>query len=150
MTYAKTTLFALLFMCSLPASAYCFKEAGDAYQIDPLLLKAIAIHESKLKASTVVTNSNDTLDIGLMGINTVHLKDPYLQRAGFRTAQDLIEPCTNVKLGAWLLSRKIQRWGQSWQAVGAYHSETPQHNSNYQRLIAGVFVRVQKSVADAQ
>jgi lysozyme-related protein Hpa2 len=145
-------IFAPVLLCLLSNTsyAYCFEEAGEAYRIDPALLKAIAIHESKLKASTVVRNTNDTLDVGLMGINTVHLKDPYLMRAGFRSPQDLLEPCTNVKLGAWLLSRKIQKWGQSWQAVGAYHSETPDRNLVYQRLIGATFFRVKKSIADGQ
>ena len=145
----KLKYFAPILLClaAHTSFAYCFEEAGEAYRIDPALLKAIAIHESGLKASTVVRNTNDTLDIGLMGINSVHLKDPYLIQAGFRSPQDLLEPCTNVKLGAWLLSRKIQKWGQSWQAVGAYHSETPERNLIYQRLIGSTFFKVKKSIA---
>lgn len=143
-------LLGLVALASSSTHAFCFNEAGQAYRIDPLILRSIAIHESRMNPATVAGNTNDTWDIGLMGINTVHLNDPYLIRAGFRTAQDLQDPCTNVMLGAWLLSRKLRKWGQTWQAVGAYHSETPELNLIYQTKIYAVFKRVTKSVGDQE
>ena len=70
-----------------------------------------------------------------MGINTVHLKkgEP-LQGSGMTQAM-LLDPCTNVMTGAYLLKRKMVRYGNTWDAVGAYHSETPRHGQNYQGLI---------------
>lgn len=116
------------------ASAFCFDKAGAEYQIDPVLLKAIALHESRLNPAVIVGNTNNTVDIGLMGINTVHLVDPDLIRAGY-SRHVLLDPCTNVRVGAWLLRKKITKWGETWRAVGAYHSETPARNQTYQWLI---------------
>ena len=144
MQLIKKILFSFLVTTAMSGHAFCFKQAGETYQIDPQLLEAIAVHESRLQSSSVLENTNGTLDIGLMGINTVHLKDPYLLRAGFRSPQDMIDPCTNVKLGAWLLHRKILKWGSNWQAVGAYHSETPERNVAYQQKVSAVLLRLKK------
>ena len=146
----KLVIFSTLSLLANFSFAFCFDTAGQAYQIDPLLLKAIAIHESRLKSNTVLRNTNDTVDVGLMGINSVHLKDPYLIRAGFTTPNDFLDPCTNVMIGAWLLSRKVQKWGMNWTAVGSYHSETPDKNSAYQQRVSAVLRRLRKSIADGQ
>ena len=40
------------------------------------------------------------------------------------SAATLMEPCKNVYIAAWHLKQKMNRYGNTWQAVGAYHSET--------------------------
>lgn len=117
------------------AQAWCFDEAGQTYGISSDLLRAIAQHESGFKADAQPLNTNKTHDLGLMGINTVHLAptEP-LAMAGFTVAA-LLEPCTNVRVGAWLLKQKFVKYGEGWFAVGAYHSLTPALNARYQRKI---------------
>jgi soluble lytic murein transglycosylase-like protein len=112
--------------------AYCFDDAARRYGIEPNLLRAIAAHESQGASQTTVSNSNGSVDRGLMGINSVHLPD--LAAYGIN-ARSLYDPCTNVMAGAWLLKKKILRHGYTWNAVGAYHSETPARNADYQRMI---------------
>lgn len=141
-------LLLLLGLMVVQARAFCFAQAGTEYGIDPLLLEAIAVHESRLNPDTVVRNSNNTLDIGLMGINTVHLSDKTLIQAGY-SAQILLDPCTNVRVGAWLLRRKISKWGETWKAVGAYHSETPERNGNYQWLIYRSYESLKRKILKA-
>jgi soluble lytic murein transglycosylase-like protein len=123
------------------AHAWCFEEAGQTYGISSDLLKAIAQHESGLRAEVQPLNTNSSKDIGLMGINTVHLAptEP-LGLAGF-TTQALLDPCTNVRVGAWLLKRKFVKYGEGWFAVGAYHSLTPALNARYQRKIWDVLAK---------
>ena len=64
-----------------------------------------------------------TRDIGLMQINTSLL--PKLASFGIRE-QDLLDPCTNIEVGAWVLSDAIRRHGDTWQAVGAYNAACTQ------------------------
>ncbi|EAU4137181.1 pilus assembly protein, partial [Salmonella enterica] len=89
----------LLFICFLPAhtqaamqpsAGMCFSTAGKMYQIDPLLLEAIARHESGLNPRAMnLRNRNGTVDYGLMQVNSSHI--PLLKQKGIiRNPQDLL------------------------------------------------------------
>ena len=117
------------------AHAFCFKEAAQRYQISQDLLVAIAKHESRLDETFIGRNKNGSADIGLMGINTIHFSPSEPLHRGGLTAQMMLEPCTNVLTGAYLLKRKILKYGYTWQAIGAYHSETPSLGYLYQARI---------------
>jgi len=132
----KVAVLSALSVFSVHAEAYCFEEAAAAYEIHPSVLQAIAKHESGNRPALVLKNSNGTFDIGLMGINTVNLA-PYGSLAMLKPEQ-LLDPCTNVMAGTFLLQRKVAKYGMTWAAIGAYHSETPVHSSRYQWLIYGV------------
>ncbi|GLQ93029.1 hypothetical protein GCM10007901_19800 [Dyella acidisoli] len=74
------------------------------------------------------SNTNRTTDYGVMGINSVHLPE----LSGFGIAPDqLMDPCINAYVGAWYLRRKMEKYGNTWRAVAAYHSETPEVGSAY-------------------
>ncbi len=97
------------------AHAYCWKEAAQRYQIDAKLLYAIGMTESSMRPNIV----SRTEDIGLMGINRSWLT----KLAGFGiNEQALFEPCTNIMVGAWILSDNFARKGVTWDAVGAYNA----------------------------
>ena len=121
----------LTVLSSLSASAYCFKEAASLYSVPEDLIKAIAHVESGNRAELVSKpNLNGTYDIGLMQINTVHL--PELQKYGINE-QALMDPCINVKVGAWILARSIQVHGSNWRAVGAYNARA-KDNEYYRKV----------------
>lgn len=124
------------------ANAFCFAEAAARYQVNENILQAIAHHESRMNPSLVLRTSNGRSDIGLMGINTVHFEPTErLHRAGF-TPRMMLDPCLNVMTGAYLLRLKMNRFGNTWEAVGAYHSTTDVYNAKYQLKIWEALRRV--------
>ncbi len=124
--------FILLFLFSFPVYANtCFIDAGEKYELSPVLLAAIAQHESRMNPNLIHMNSNGSLDIGMMGINSVHLRpEGELGKLGI-TMTHLKNECFNVLAGAYLLSLKVAKYGNVWRAVGAYHSETPYFGAIY-------------------
>lgn len=118
-----------------PVRADCIDDAARYQHVDPFVLRAIAYHESRMQPATVGRNTNGTLDIGVMGINTVHL--PELSGYGIRPAH-LRDGCTNAYIGAYYLRRKIDKYGNTWRAVAAYHSETPALGAAYATAIRRV------------
>lgn len=117
---------------------HCFSAAGAHYGINPLLLKAIARQESGMRPSVIGNNTNGTQDLGIMQINTAWL--PKLGRAGI-TRQSLMEPCTNIAVGAWVLADAVNRHGMSWRAVGVYHSPTRWRQDDYAAKVARHLMR---------
>ncbi|ABM39526.1 lytic transglycosylase domain-containing protein [Polaromonas naphthalenivorans] len=147
-----TRFFALLglFLVWQPsANAFCFAEASARYTVNEYILRAIALHESRMNPSLQLVNSNGSVDIGLMGINTVHISPgERLYRAGM-TGSMLLDPCTNVMTGAYLLRLKMNRFGNTWTAVGAYHSITDQYNVAYQGRIRASLDKVMRQAQAA-
>ncbi|CAI2533764.1 invasion protein IagB [Serratia ficaria] len=107
----------------LPATsfAYCFEDAGRDYHIDPDLLLAIAIRESRLNAHAFNGSNNDgTSDSSLMQINSTNLA--VLHKFGITKKRLYSEPCMSVYTGGWVLAGFIKQYGYTWEAVGAYNA----------------------------
>jgi len=47
----------------------------------------------------------------------------------------LLDRCINIYVAAWRLKTKMAKYGNTWEAIGAYHSETPQYRDRYARDI---------------
>ncbi|MBT2375488.1 lytic transglycosylase domain-containing protein [Pseudomonas fluorescens] len=111
----------------LPAAAFCFQEAGQRYQQDPLLLEAIGIWESNLRPGVVNHNRDGTgkivsSDYGVMQINTDNANR--LVRLGLiKRPEDLLaDACFNVQVGAWVLARHLRVCGNTWRCLGSYNA----------------------------
>jgi soluble lytic murein transglycosylase-like protein len=110
---------AMCLVAPVGAKAFCFTDAAQAYGVDERLLRAIATVESNNNPNAIGINTNGSKDYGLMQINSQHF--PILARFNI-TEQNIMEPCLNVKLGAWILAKSVQRHGATWRAVGAYNA----------------------------
>lgn len=110
-----------LFLVAAPVAwGGCYEEAGRKYNIDPLLLKAIAVTESGENPGAISpVNRNKTVDLGLMQVSSFWLDK--ITAYGIRK-EDLFHPCQNVHVGAWILAQAIQLMGNNWSAVGAYNA----------------------------
>lgn len=103
----------------LAGSMNCWAAASIRYDLPVDLLYAIGQVESSHKPHAIGVNKNGTRDIGIMQINSSWL--PVLKDFGI-AEQQLLEPCTNIQVGAWILSQEVQRFGYTWQAIGAYNA----------------------------
>lgn len=100
----------------------CWSKAEQKYGTPAQLLVAIAKVETNFKPHTISKpNKNGTYDIGLMQINSGWL--PLLSKYNI-TQTDLLDPCTNIMVGAWILSSNIKKLGYNWNAVGAYNAKS--------------------------
>lgn len=118
-----------------PADSFCYAEAGSRYGISPNLLYAISKGESSFNPVAINYNSNGSYDYGLMQINSSW--EPKLRKLGVPW-DSLADPCTNVMVGAWVLSQCIQDYGYTWSAVGCYNSRTPSKRDQYAARIARI------------
>ena len=131
---------------SLSAEAFCFKEAGARYQIDPRLLMAIAQQESGMNPTIINTNRNKSgkavsYDYGVMQVNSNHI--PKLMGMGIIKSKDdlLNNPCLNVQIGACILATHLQKCGVNWSCLGSYNAGFSENNEqetkrlNYARKI---------------
>ena len=124
------------FCCANSALADCLDDAAAYQHVSTQLVRAIAQHESGMRANAVNANSNGTEDIGLMQINSSWL--PSLARYGIRR-EHLLNACVNSYVGTWILASNIKRFGPTWKAVGAYNAVSTQKqliyaNAIYRRL----------------
>lgn len=136
-TATALTITALTLGLAQPstAHAFCFQEAAARYNVAPELVWSISKHESGLNPAAINWNTDGSYDFGLMQINSIHADD--LRKAGIAW-ESLADPCTNVMVGAWLLSQRIREYGYTWKAIGAYHSKTPAKRDRYAQSIAKV------------
>ncbi|WP_175891615.1 lytic transglycosylase domain-containing protein [Burkholderia cepacia] len=134
--------FAFIWFACPFSYADCYENAARYQQVNPLILHAISWRESRSRADALNRNANGSIDYGLMQINSVHL--PAL--AAFGIEKDaLMEPCKSIYIAAWILRQKMNKYGNTWAAVGAYHSETPTLRDQYAKSIATILARWRRS-----
>ena len=116
----------------------CWKEAEYKFGVPTKLLHSVAKVETGFNVKSVGRNKNGSYDIGLMQINSSWL--PKLAKYNI-TEQSLYDPCTNIMVGAWIMSDNIKRLGYNWNAVGAYNANSLDKRGVYAK-------KVQKAVAE--
>lgn len=129
---------ALNAMACNAAHADCFDEAAAYHHVNPHVLRAIAWVESRNRPDARNVNQNGSIDYGVMQVNSIHLRK--LSEYGV-DASTLMEPCKNVYIAAWHLRKQVDRYGNTWAAVGAYHSATPTLRDGYAAKVQAVLRR---------
>lgn len=124
-----------------PAQADCWQDAETRFAVSRYLLLAIAENESGLNPLAVNHNPDGTLDYGLMQINSRWL--PVLAAQGI-DSDALMNPCTNLEVGAWILAGNFARYGRNWRAVGAYNAREEALRKRYAWQVARKFNSIAK------
>ena len=123
-------ILAIFFNLSQASTNY-FEEAGEYYRIDPKILYSIAKIESKLNPNAINRNTNGTVDIGIMQINSVHMKE--LNKRGFRR-EHLFNPKINIFAGAWILRQCFDKHGVSQDGLTCYNGRIKDNPYGYKVL----------------
>ena len=124
--FPNIKILALLLLLPATAFPFCFDDAGRAYGVSPLLLQGIARVESNMNPNAVNRNTNGSIDLGLMQVNSFWLKP-----LGTTSDELLNDACYNVMAGAWILKGCIDRHGETWKAVGCYNAASHDKRVNY-------------------
>lgn len=136
---------AVLLAGALSANAtpqLCFDQAGRDYRIDPLLLMAISIQESRLiPQATNKKSAGGTQDFCAMQVNSSHFKK--LEKFNITRNDIMNDPCICVYTGAWILARNFQDYGRNWDSVGIYNAGPSQKNmkarKEYMAIIKSIY-----------
>lgn len=116
----------------------CITDAAKHHGVNESILRAIIWGESKMKANAHNVNDNGSVDVGAAQTNSIHFRD--LSRYGIKPA-DLYDGCVSVYVGAWMYSKHVAALGNTWEAVGAYHSRTPFFQQAYANGVATTMSR---------
>ena len=116
----------------------CITMAADAYRLPAsLILILLKVEGGQLGA--VSGNTNDTVDIGPMQVNTIWV--PVIARHWRTTPQAAYAAlrenfCANFEGGTWILRQALdEARGDFWSGVGIYHSHNPVHKDVYLRKV---------------
>ena len=137
---SRAAALACALASSLPPAAHadCIDDAASRHQVNTVVLRAIGWQESHLQPQALGHNADGSIDVGAFQINSVHLSE--LGRYGIDRAA-LADGCTSAEVAAWHYRRQVERHGNSWRAVGAYHSATPERAAWYANRIAAILMR---------
>lgn len=116
----------------------CIVPAAEFHLVNPHILRAILRVESSLKPNTVTRNENGTMDVGMGGMNSSNFRE--LSRFGI-APEHLLDACVATYVAAWHLKKNVNKFGNTWFGVAAYHSVTPYFNHRYQTMLYNELVK---------
>lgn len=124
-----------------PLTADCVTDAARASGMPVAALFGILATEGG-NTGEALSNRNGTWDMGPFQVNTAHVNE--LSAMGIATETVLRDGCVNAYAAAWLLRKEYRRTGDLWQAIGAYHSRTPQRRDAYIRRVQAHLERLRR------
>lgn len=118
-----------------------FSKYGAFFNIPPELLWGIAKYESNFDPKAVNHNSNGTIDIGLMQINSIHKE---AVEAADLSIDDLYNPKISVYFAGKILSKCLKKHGFTYQGLNCYNGKTA-NNSYHKKVLAQILKRREKT-----
>ncbi len=123
----------------------CMALVAAAFQLPPRVLPAIQAVEGG-HVGLVRSNTNGSEDLGVMQINTLWIT-PLARRSGLSAAevrQRLVhDACFNIAAAGLIMRTYLnEAQGNLMQAVGYYHSHTPERSLRYQAKVVGAAQRL--------
>ena len=85
--------------------------------------------EKALEKAKEAETEGRSFDSGVMQVNNFWLKKYGIP------LEAAIDPLANIFLGSWILKQEIDRHGQTWNAVGAYHSPNEDRGRRYAEMV---------------
>ncbi|MDL2268234.1 lytic transglycosylase domain-containing protein [Desulfovibrio sp. OttesenSCG-928-G15] len=158
MSVAHIILYMCAAVCLLPGAAsarakVAFSQTAplttecvvDAARLNDLPLAALIgiLAAENGRMGEALRNDNGTWDMGAFQINTIHIKE--LVEMGITPDAVLRDGRVNASVAAWLLRKELDRTGDIWKAIGAYHSRTPHRRDGYIRQVKSHLTRLQRS-----
>ena len=113
-------------------SMACINNAAMEYHLPAKLIVAV-LNVERGKVGMAIKNANGTYDLGPMQINTSWW--PRFTRMGISTSEVRNNACTNVHVGAWILSKNIADGNDLFNGIGRYHSHTLALNEHYTQQV---------------
>lgn len=106
----------------------CINQAAITYHVPAKMILSVLRAENG-RNGVAKPNRNGTIDYGPMQVNSVWLKK--LKFFGY-SANDLqFNPCKNVEVGTWILSKAMANNSLVLNGIGDYHSHNLSLNKNY-------------------
>lgn len=135
---------------SVPARANlsleCIREAAQRHEVPLAGLLGILATEGG-KPGEALSNRNGTWDMGPFQLNTCHVNA--LFERGVSPHDVLTDACVNADAAAWLLARELDRTGDLWEAIGAYHSRTRHLHRAYVRRVKNNLTKLEQGRVSA-
>lgn len=119
----------------------CIVSAAQCFQINPLIIKAIIWNESRNNQHAIGHNKNNTLDVGIMQINSANFN--IIKSKGITPEELKSNSCANIFAGTWLLNKTMSQNGYTWDSVGDYNSKTPSYHDAYVKDIVSTIIKNQ-------
>ena len=116
----------------------CLQAAARLHHVSPAIL-IILLNVENGRLGAVSQNTNDTVDIGPMQVNSIWVRKIASRwratpEATYRALRDNL--CANLEAGAWILRLGLdEAHGDLWEGVAFYHSHAPDHKRTYLALV---------------
>lgn len=106
----------------------CINRSAIVYHVPAKLILSVLKVEGG-RNGMAKSNRNGSFDYGPMQVNSVWLKK--IKPFGYSSGDLQFNPCKNVEVGTWILSKAMANNSLVLNGVGDYHSHQPQLNQNY-------------------
>ena len=124
-----------LFISDVPLE--CINSAALEFHIPAKLIISV-LNVEHGKSGQRSMNKNGTYDLGPMQINSSWW--PELYQYNISPNQVLYDPCININVGVWILSKKIANGHDLLVGIGNYNSTSLQYNLRYLQNVKSKYI----------